>query len=99
MLNPPVNGRIQVVFKAFKYFSGTFQGKFYFQGLSRTVVYIQVLSKPVRALYYTLHKVKNKGTYKTAQMLRLILYTFVVPICNNQVFSCQYPYMNFGGIN
>ena len=30
MLNPPVNGKIQGLFKAFECFSSTFQGKFYF---------------------------------------------------------------------
>ena len=31
-------------------FSSTFQGKFSFQGLFKTVLYIQVLFKPVRTL-------------------------------------------------
>ena len=31
-------------------FFSTFQDKFYFQGLFKTVLYIQVLFKPVRAL-------------------------------------------------
>ena len=31
MLNPPVNGKIQGLFKAFECFSSTFQGKFNFQ--------------------------------------------------------------------
>ena len=43
VLNPPVNGKIQGLFKAFECFSSTFQGKFNFQGLSKTVLYIQVL--------------------------------------------------------
>ena len=50
MLNPAVNGKIQGLFKAFDCFSSTFQGKFNFQGLSKTVLYIQVLFKPVRTL-------------------------------------------------
>ena len=54
LLNPPVNGKIQGLFKdffkAFECFSSTFQGKFYFQGLLKTVLYIQVLFKPVRTL-------------------------------------------------
>ena len=33
-------------------FSSTFQGKFNFQGLFKTVMYIQVLFKPVRTLKY-----------------------------------------------
>ena len=53
LLNPPVhvNAKIQGLFKAFESFSRTFQGKFYFQGLFKTVLYIQVLFKPVRTLY------------------------------------------------
>ena len=49
--NPPVNGKIQD-FKAFECFSSTFQGKFIFQGLFKTVLYIQVLFKPVRTLLH-----------------------------------------------
>ena len=48
--NPPVNGEIQDLFKAFECFSSTFQGKFNFQGLFKTVLYIQVLFKPVQTL-------------------------------------------------
>ena len=33
VLNPPVNGTIQGLFKAFECLSRTFQGKFNFQGL------------------------------------------------------------------
>ena len=44
VLNPPVKGKIQGLFKAFECFSSTFQGKFNFQGLFKTVLYIQVLS-------------------------------------------------------
>ena len=33
VLYPPVNGKIQGLLKAFECFSGTFQDKFYFQGL------------------------------------------------------------------
>ena len=51
LLNPLVNDKIQGLFKAFECFSGTFlQGKFNFQGLFKTVLYIQVLFKPVRTL-------------------------------------------------
>ena len=50
MLNPPVNGKIQGLFKALVFFSSTFQGKFNFQGLFKTVLYIQVLFKPVQTL-------------------------------------------------
>ena len=51
VLNPPVNGKIQGLFKAFECFSSTFQGKFDFQGLFKTNLYIQVLVKPVRTLF------------------------------------------------
>ena len=47
VLNPLENGKIQGPFKAFECFSSTFQAKFYFQGLIKTVLYIQVLFKPV----------------------------------------------------
>ena len=47
LLNPPVNGKIQGLFKAFECFSSPFQGKFNFQGIFKTVLYIQVLFKPV----------------------------------------------------
>ena len=50
VLNPHVDGKNQGFFKAFEYFSNTFQGKFNFQGLYKTVLYIQVLFKPVRTL-------------------------------------------------
>ena len=53
LLNPPViSGKIQELFKAFECFSSTFQGKFNFKGLFKTVLYIQVLFKPVQTLYY-----------------------------------------------
>ena len=52
MLNPPVDGKIQGLFKAFECFSSTFQGKFNVQGLFKTFLYIQVLFKPVRTLQY-----------------------------------------------
>ena len=47
------NGKIQGLFNAFECFSSTFQGKFYFQRLFKTVLYIQVLFKPVRTLMYS----------------------------------------------
>ena len=50
MLNPPVKDKIQGLFKAFECFSSTFQGKFNFQGLFKTALYIQVLFKPMRTL-------------------------------------------------
>ena len=48
VLNPPVNSKIQGIFKAFECFSSTFQNKFHFQGIFKTVLYIQVLFKPVQ---------------------------------------------------
>ena len=50
LLNPPVNGKIQGLFKAYECFSSSYQGKISFQGLFKTVLYIQVLFKPVRTL-------------------------------------------------
>ena len=50
LLNPPVDGKIQGLFKAFKCFSSTFHGKFNFREPFKTVLYIQVLFKPVRTL-------------------------------------------------
>ena len=55
LLNPLANGKIQGLFNAFGCFSSTFQGKFIFQGLFKTVLYIQVLFKPVRTLCTHLH--------------------------------------------
>ena len=46
MLNSLANGKIQGLFKAFE----CFQGKVDFQGLFKTVLYIQVLFKPVQTL-------------------------------------------------
>ena len=48
--NSVANGKIQGLFKAFVCFSSTFQGKFYFQELFKTVLFIQVLLKPVQTL-------------------------------------------------
>ena len=69
LLNPPVNGIIQGLFKAFECFSSTFQDKFNFQGLFKTVLYIQVLFKPVRTLDAT------ANTVVTAILVLLILNT------------------------
>ena len=49
--NPPVNGKIQALSKDLEFFSSPFQGKFNFQELFKTALYIQVLFKPVRALH------------------------------------------------
>ena len=50
VFNPPINGKIQGLFKAFKCLSSTFQGKFNFQGPFKTNLYIQVLFKSVQTL-------------------------------------------------
>ena len=47
LLDPPVIDKIQGLFKVFECFSSTFQGKFNFQGFFKTLLYIQVLFKPV----------------------------------------------------
>ena len=59
VLNPLANGKIQGLFKAFECFSSTFQGKFYFQGLFKTALYIQVLFKPERTLLQQMLKADN----------------------------------------
>ena len=61
VLNTPVNGKIQGLFKIFECISSIFQGKFNFQGLFKTVLYIQVLFKPVRTLYGVCAMGKNSG--------------------------------------
>ena len=66
VLNPPVNGKIQGLFKAFECFSRTFQGKFIFQGLFKTNLYIEVLKslfKPVRTLREDILFLSSQGTY------------------------------------
>ena len=73
MLNTPVNGKIQGLFKAFECFSSTFQGKFKFQGLFKTVLYIQVLFKPVRNPAYLISS--RAINYLTA-LQALKLYTY-----------------------
>ena len=45
VLDPPVNGITQELFNAFECYSSTFQGKLNFQGLFKTVQYIQVFFK------------------------------------------------------
>ena len=50
VLNPPVSGKIQVLFKAFKCFSSTFQGKYSFQGLFKPVRTLHIiLTVPLQA--------------------------------------------------
>ena len=61
-LDPLANGKIQGIFNAFECFSSTFQGKFYFQRLFKTVLYIQVLFEPVRTLnIYKKGEARNKS--------------------------------------
>ena len=58
VLNPPVNGRIQGLFKASEGFSSTFQGKFKSQGLFKTVLYssaYQACADPELYVYFTCH--------------------------------------------
>ena len=49
VLDPLANGKNKGLFKAFEC---VFQGKFHFQGLFKTVLYIQVLFKPERTPRY-----------------------------------------------
>ena len=73
MLNTPVNGKIQGLFKAFECFSNAFQGKFNFQGLFKTVLYIQVLFKPVRILLKRrLHRLIGVYTCQNAILLEIM---------------------------
>ena len=67
LLNTPINGKIQGLFKAFEHFSSTFQGNFYFQGLFKTVLYIQVFFKPVQTLYCVKSLFGSMGSYPSAQ--------------------------------
>ena len=54
LLNPPVNGKIQVLFKVFEYFSSTFQGTLIFKDFSRQSCIFSIfkyfLFKPVQTL-------------------------------------------------
>ena len=52
VLSPTENSRIQGIFKAFEWFSSTFQGRFNHQGLFKQALQIQVLFKPVRTLSF-----------------------------------------------
>ena len=73
MLNSPVNGKIQGLFKAFESFSSTFLGKSYFQRLFKTVLHIQVLFKPVQTLLY-----EHKLILSTRIKLPFVIKTFVL---------------------
>ena len=68
MLNPPVKGKIQGLFKAFDCLENSFQGKFNFQGLFKTALYIQVLFKPVRSLF----NIKNCDYFLIHQLKRVL---------------------------
>ena len=81
MLNPLANGKIQGLFNAFECFSSTFLGKFYFQVLFKTVLYIQVRFKPVRTLYAALNHLEISseirvlpGKRQTAVFLQIVVF-------------------------
>ena len=63
MLNPPVNGKIQGLFKAFECFSSTFQGKFNFpRTFEDSAVYsstFQACANPDKGLNLSKIKVYN----------------------------------------
>ena len=63
VLNPPVKGKIQGFFMPLSVFAKTLQGKFNFQGLFKTVLYIQVLFKPVRTLVKLFLNYRNVHHY------------------------------------
>ena len=80
VLNTPVNGKIQGLFKAFDCFSSTFQGKFNFQGLFKTVLHIQVLFKPVRTLLKRISqklKVPTPYTFCSIKILKNVKVRFL----------------------
>ena len=54
--------------RALSVFSSTFQGKFHFQGLFKTVLYIQVLFNPVGTLFFVITK------FLTHKMCHAIVY-------------------------
>ena len=74
-MDPLANAKIQGLFKAFECFSSTFQGKFYFQGLLKTVLYIQVLFKPVR----TLNMYVNRGKCGVAALVGDVSFWYPYP--------------------
>ena len=84
VLIPTENKRIQGLFKAFAWFSSTFQGIFNFQVLFKKALYIQVLFKPVQTLSL-FHWLNKSASFKpcrirscsyefSAQWLRSISY-------------------------
>ena len=60
VLSPTENSIIQGLFKAFEWFSSTFQGRFNLQGFFKQALQIQVLFKPVRTLHNLLRMAKIK---------------------------------------
>ena len=59
-----------------------FQGKFNFQGLFKTVLYIQVLFKPMR----TLTVYHNKDVFHNTTIMTFFIFCFNV-LCPVQVFN------------
>ena len=59
-----------MTFKAYECFSSTFQGKFNFQGLFKTVLYIQVLFKPVRTLWLYIGKGESIDVFSVSEQQR-----------------------------
>ena len=50
VLNPPVDGKIQGLFKAYECFSSTFEGKFYFQDCPVYSSSFQACANPEKGL-------------------------------------------------
>ena len=82
VLNSPVNGKIQELFKAVVCFSSTFQGKLNFQGLFKSILYIQVLFKPVRKMCLTSTSgaifMRNKVKCKNKDHMSHIIFTLTL---------------------
>ena len=68
---------IQGLFNAFECFSSTFQGKFHFQGLFKTVLYIQVLFKPAPSDY-----VFGKSGFSLTVLMSVSYSTFLLSLVN-----------------
>ena len=62
----------QGLFKAFECFSSTFQGKYNFQGLFKTVLYIQVLFKPALAPFKEVGNIKLRTNKLVPTAVRLL---------------------------
>ena len=85
VLNPLANGKIQGFFKAFECSSSTFQGKFYFQGLFKTVLYTKLLFKPVRTLRHLSHS--SYIEHKIVNIFLTIILTSV--LCTEKTISLR----------